>query len=81
MIVIATLQMSEARRQRHFARDALARVEALNEPLSTAERDPREAVAFREQAQPGYFSSSNGRASGRTMKHLISDVVGCAPPE
>jgi hypothetical protein len=54
--------MFEARRQRDFARDALARAEALNEQLSTAERDAREAVALLQQAQPGDFSSSNGRA-------------------
>jgi predicted negative regulator of RcsB-dependent stress response len=60
--VITTLQMFEARRQRDFARDALARAEALNEKLSTAERDAREAVALLQQAQPGDFPSSNGRA-------------------
>jgi CHASE1-domain containing sensor protein len=61
--VITTLQMFEARRQRDFARDALARAEALNEQLSTAERDAREALALLQaQAQPGQFSSSNRRA-------------------
>ena len=60
--VITTLQMFEARRQRDFARDALARAEALNEKLSTAERDAREAVALLQQAQPGDFPGSNGRA-------------------
>jgi len=60
--VITTLQMFEARRQRDFARDALARAEALNEKLSTAERDAREAVALLQQAQPGDLPGSNGRA-------------------